>query len=264
MYKGKFMLKIYLFIISLCVFLAIFAPILSPYDPNLVNLSQAKIAPNLEHLFGTDMLGRDVLTRILYSLRISLWVGFCASFLSVIFAFLYAFLTRLFAYVFFARVLDMLLALPSLLIIMFFQSFLNGGILSMTLVIALGHFAYIARVLDIEIGKYQKLEFYENALILGSTRFKALFSEIAPACLNLLFVLFVFNIAHAIANEATLSFFGLGVNLGEASLGNMLNEASKGLFLGFWWMLLFPVGFILLLILPLLALGNDLQKRSKL
>lgn len=257
------MRKLCVILIVFCIFLALFAPFLSPYDPNLIDLNKAKLSPNLEHFFGTDMLGRDIYTRILYSLRISLFVGFFSAMLSVFFAFCYAFFTRFFAYTFFARMLDMLLAMPSLLVIMFFQSFLNGGIITMSFVIALGHFAFVARVLDIQISKFQKLEFYQNAIVLGSTKFRALFKEIFPACLNVLFVLFVLNIAHAISNEATLSFFGLGVDLAKPSLGNMLGEASKGLFLGIWWMLVFPVAFMLLLILPLFALGNLMQEESK-
>ncbi|EAK9946436.1 ABC transporter permease [Campylobacter lari] len=257
------MRKFCVMMILLSFILALFAPLISSYDPNLVDLSKAKIAPNLSHIFGTDLLGRDVFTRILYALRVSLFVGIMAAFFSVLFACVYVFLTRFFAYAFFARVIDMLLALPSLLVIMFFQSFLAGSLWSMIFIIALGHFAFVAKVLDTQLNKFQKLEFYQNAIILGSSKMKALFSELLPACWNLIFVLFVLNIAHAITSEATLSFFGLGVELWTPSLGNMLNEASKAVFLGFWWMIVFPVAFILMLILPLLALGNDLQEEIK-
>ncbi|MBF7046617.1 ABC transporter permease [Campylobacter volucris] len=257
------MRKIYLALFFISIILAVFAPYINSYDPNLIDLNKAKQAPNLIHIFGTDLLGRDLFARILYALRVSLLVGILAAFLSVVFALFYVFLTRFFAYAFFARVLDMLLALPSLLVIMFFQSFLAGSIWSMIFIIALGHFAFVAKVLDTHINKFQKLEFYQNAIILGSTKTKALFKELLPACWNLLFVLFVLNIAHAITSEATLSFFGLGVDLSTPSLGNILNEVSKSVFLGFWWMIVFPVMFILLLILPLLALGNDMQEGIK-
>lgn len=257
------MRKICISLIILSIFLAIFAPFLSTQDPTLVDLSKAKMAPNLVYFFGTDLLGRDIFSRILYALRISLFVGVMAAFFSVLFACVYVFLTRFFAYAFFARVLDMLLALPSLLVIMFFQSFLQGSLWSMIFIIALGHFAFVAKVLDTQLNKFQKMEFYQNAIVLGANKFKALFSELLPACWNLLFVLFDLNIAHAITSEATLSFFGLGVDLFTPSLGNILNEANKAVFLGCWWMILFPIAFILLLILPLLALGNDLQEEIK-
>ncbi|MCR6573952.1 ABC transporter permease [Campylobacter insulaenigrae] len=257
------MRKFYIFLIILSIFLALFAPFLSKYDPVLIELNVAKIAPNFTHIFGTDILGRDIFSRTLYALRISLFVGVSAAFLSVIFALAYVFISRFFAYAFFSRILDMLLALPSLLVIMFFQSFLSGSLWSMIFIIALGHFAFIAKVIDNQLNKFQKLEFYQNAIILGSTKTKALFSDLLPACLNLIFVLFVLHIAHSITAEATLSFFGLGVELSTPSLGNMLNDANKAVFLGFWWMIVFPVVFILLLILPLLALANDTQEDIK-
>ncbi|WP_291950484.1 ABC transporter permease [Campylobacter sp.] len=253
----------YIFFIILSIFLALFAPFLSTHDPILIDLNTAKIPPNLTYIFGTDILGRDIFSRILYALRVSLFVGVSAAFLSIIFALIYVFISRFFAYVFFSRLLDMLLALPSLLVIMFFQSFLVGSLWSMIFIIALGHFAFAAKVVDNQLNKFQKLEFYQNAIVLGSTRLKALFNELLPACLNLLFVLFILHIAHSITAEATLSFFGLGVELSTPSLGNMLNDVSKAVFLGFWWMIIFPVVFILLLILPLLALANDIQEDIK-
>ena len=77
--------------------------------------------------------------------------------------------------------------------------------------------------------------------------------------MNLLLVLFILNIAHAISHEATLSFFGLGVSLDEVSLGRLLDEGAKTVFIGAWWLVIFPVAFLLMLILPLLALASNLQ-----
>ncbi len=81
-----------------------------------------------------------------------------------------------------------------------------------------------------------------------------------PALKSLIFVLFIFNIIHAIATEATLSFFGLGLGFNIPTLGTLLNESSKAIFIGAWWMILFPLLALMFLFLPLLWLGNYLQK----
>ena len=242
-----------------CLLFAIFVPLLSPYAAGFNELANAKMPPNLEHFFGTDLLGRDLFTQLAQGLRVSLFVGFVAAFMSVVLGVLFVLLARSFFYSFFIRSLDAILAAPSLLIVMFFQSFLSGNLLTMSFVIALGHFAFIAKLLDSELNSLMKSEFYLCALALGSTKFRAFYKDLLPACVNLLLVLFILNIAHAISHEATLSFFGLGVSLDEVSLGRLLDEGAKAVFIGAWWLVIFPVAFLLALILPLLALASNLQ-----
>lgn len=244
-----------------CLCFALFVPFFSPYDANSTDLSAVRLAPSWAHFLGTDTLGRDLFTRIAYALRTSFIVGFGASFLAIIFALFYVFLARFFLYSVFMRALDAFLAFPALLLAMFFQSFLGGSLGVMVLVIAATHWCVVAKIFDSEIIKFQKLDFYLCAIVLGSTQFKAMLNEILPASLNLLIILFVLNVAHAIGNEATLSYFNLGVALGEPSLGVLLSDASKAIFIGAWWMIVFPLLALLMLILPLLALANALQDR---
>ncbi|ATE68215.1 Peptide ABC transporter permease [Campylobacter jejuni] len=97
-------------------------------------------------------------------------------------------------------------------------------------------------------------------MVLGRTKFRAFFKDLIPALKTLIFTLFIFNIVHAIATEATLSFFGLGLGFEIPTLGTLLSESSKAVFIGAWWMILFPLLSLLLLFLPLLWLGNFLQK----
>lgn len=257
MYKKIYLLSPFL----LCLFLALFVPLFSPYDANLSDLNKASLAPSLSHLFGTDILGRDLLTRCAKALGVSLFVGFSTSFLALFLGLVFALLSRLFWHNFFLGLFDMLLALPSLLIAMFAQSVLGGGLYLTIIVLALGHFAFIAKLLYVELENLSKSDFYLCAIVLGSSRLKALFYQLMPAYINICFVLFILNTAHAISGEATLSFFGLGVALGEPSLGNLLSEGARALFIGAWWLILFPVLLLLCLIMPLLALGNSLQDK---
>lgn len=244
----------------ICVLFALFVPFISSHSVNLNELANARMSPNLSHFFGTDLLGNDLFTQIAYALRVSFFVGFVAAFMSIVLAIIYTLLARCFFYDFFIRSLDAILAFPNLLLIMFFQSFFGGNLLMMAFIIALGHFAFIAKLLDSELNRLMKSDFYLCALALGSTRLKAFYTDLLPACINLLFVLFVLNVAHSIGSEATLSFFGLGVNLDEVSLGKLLNEGAKAIFTGTWWLIVFPVVFLLALILPLFAFASSFAK----
>lgn len=247
-------------LILLCI-LAISAPLIAPYPINFINLAEVKLPPSSLHLMGTDLLGRDVLTNLLYSLQNSLLISLFASFLSLVFALLFVSIAHLWAYTFFMRILDMFLAIPSLILIMFFQSFLQGNIATISVLIALSNWVYAAKILENTFSTTKNLDFYTCSLVLGASKYKALLTEILPSCKNLIFILFILNIAHSIGHESILSFFGLGVPVGEFSLGVLLSDAGKGVFLGAWWLILFPALTLLLLILPLLALANSLQDR---
>lgn len=235
-------------------------PLFSSYDPHFGNINAIYIAPNLKHILGTDMLGRDLFTRILYGIKTSFFIGLLSSFLTLVLALFYIFVARLFFYTFFMRLLDMFLALPFLLLMMFFSGFMRGNDLSIILIIALTHWSFVAKLFASELKRLENLEFYQAALVLGSTKTKAFFKDLLPPCFSLLSVLFVLNIVHAISTEATLSFFGLGLDFEIASLGNILNEASKAVFIGAWWIVLYPLLALLILILPLLALSAYLRK----
>lgn len=259
---GKSMLKVLLMLapLILCALFALFVPFFSPYALGFGELADSKLAPNVSHFFGTDLLGRDLLTQIAYALRVSLFVGFSSSLLAIIFAVIFILIARCFFYSFFMRSLDAILAMPSLLIILFFQSFLGGNVLVMSFVIALGHFAFIAKVLDSKLDSIMKSEFYLCAISLGSTKFRAFYNDLLPACVNLIAILFVINIAHAISHEATISFFGLGVPLDSVSLGGLLNDGARAVLSG-GWLVIYPVIFLLALVLPLLGIASFLQDR---
>ena len=129
------------------------------------------------------------------------------------------------------------------------------------IIIDLGHFALLAKLLDTQISSIILSDFYKNAIVLGSSRLSLFIYEILPSVFHLLLVFFVINIAHGISAEAMLSFFGLGLDLSANSLGIVLNEASKSLFIGAWWLVFFPVLSTLALILPLLYFAYFLQDK---
>lgn len=248
--------------LSLPFFLCLLCVIL-PIDENLITLSQAKLSPNAMHWLGTDLLGRDLFWRILASFRVSFVVGFGASSLALIFALIFVVFFHFYFRSLGEKIIEMFLIFPSLIFVMFVQSFLKAGIWVMIFVIALGHWALIAKVLNTEIEKISKQDFYQCSRLLGFSKFKALWSEIFPACIHIIIMLWILNFIHAIGNEATLSFFGLGIEPTKASFGNILADSSKAIFLGGWWMIVFPILALMMMILPMLFGAHLLQKGKK-
>ncbi|WP_141084629.1 ABC transporter permease subunit, partial [Campylobacter jejuni] len=110
--------------------------------------------------------------------------------------------------VFWMRILEFFLALPAFLLMMFFQSMITSDVFLMIFLIALIHWCFIARIIESELKRLENLDFYKANIVLGRTKFRAFFKDLIPALKTLIFTLFIFNIVHAIATEATLSFFG--------------------------------------------------------
>ncbi|WP_027327394.1 ABC transporter permease [Helicobacter pametensis] len=252
------MRKVFLFLPFFVCLICVFIPI----DDNLISLAQSKLSPSLTHWFGTDLLGRDLFWRIIASFKISFVVGFGASSLSLVFALIFVVFFYFVCPALGYRIIELFLALPSLIFVMFVQSFFHGGVLTMIFVIALGHWAMIAKVLSDEIHKIHKQDFYQCSRMLGISKFRALWSEVLPACLNVLVILWILNFSHAIGNEATLSFFGLGIEPSKASLGNILADSAKAIFVGGWWMIVFPIAALMFMILPMLFSAHHFQRKE--
>lgn len=247
------------YILLLIFFCVLF--VLYPYDAYLTNLNEIKMPPSLYHLFGTDMLGRDLLARCIKAVQNSIIIGFFASFLTIVLGLICAILAGTFARSFWLGLFDVLLALPSLILAMFMQSVFNGGVLTTIIILALTHFAFVAKILDAEFFILKKNDFYLCAILLGSSKIKALFKELIPNCFHIILILFIFNIAHAIIAEAGISFFGFGINLEDISLGKLLNEGANAIFFDAWWMFIFPIIIFLLLLMPLFMINNYLQNK---
>ena len=256
-------MKIYKFFLAVFVFfviLAVFAPFFAPFDPNFSDFQNVNLAPSQTHIFGTDFMGRDLLSRVFYALRTSLIVGVGASFITTLIASFYAYIATLnsnFIKEFFDRLIDAFLSLPSIIFIMIFSSISGGRLFAIILIIGLCSWMQSAKVILGALKTMLKSDFIAQAKINGATHFKLIFFEALPNLKALLFTLFGINAAHAIAMEATLSFFGVGSDLSAISLGLMLNESTQALFMGSWWVVLFPGAVLFLLILSFAILSTS-------
>lgn len=250
------------FLVLLAAILA--APLLTPHHPLTVRMDSVLQAPSSIHLLGTDELGRDVFSRLLYGGRVSISVGAAAMFVSIVAGVLYGavsgfsggWIDRLMM-----RLIDALLSIPSLLLMIGLQLVFPPSLLTVILVISLTSWMPIARLIRTELLAMKKDVFIQASTVVGASPIQLLYRHMLPQCIPTIIVLAVSGISHAILAEATLSFLGIGIPPQEPSWGNMLMGAQSHLLSGAWWLAVFPAACIMYTILAINFLGDRLQDR---
>ena len=243
---------------------ALFAPLLAPYDPIKTSPAKALVAPSLsQHLLGTDHLGRDMLSRLIYGARISVTVGFLAVFVSGTLGVLIAVVSGVYkGWVdrLLMRVTDAFLALPYLMIAVTVISILKPSMMNVILVIGLLRWMDYARVLRGEVLRLIEMDFVRLAIVAGCTRRRIIMRHIFPNIVNTLLVLTTLGVGAGVIAEAALSFLGLGVPRPLPSWGTMLAESQKYLYTA-WWLPLIPGLAISLLVMSSNLMGDWLRDR---
>ncbi len=217
-------------IIALFVIVTIGAPIFAPCDPYAQELSNRAGKATMEHLLGTDQLGRDILSRIIYGGRVSLMVGLIPT---LIYMGLGTILGLIAGFIggktdnIIMRIADVLMAFPSLLLAMLVSYTLGGGMLTIFIALSLAGWAGTARVVRSEVLSLREKEYVEAATSIGVKRSVIMLRHILPNCVPTLVVLFTMNVPSNILTEASLSFLGIGAQPPEASWGLMVYEMKK-------------------------------------
>jgi peptide/nickel transport system permease protein len=240
--------------------LAILAPLVAPYAPNTVNVGIRLLAPSARHLLGTDELGRDVLTRLLYGARISLLTGIVVVGIGAAFGMLVggvaAYAGRGVEWVL-MRLTDLILCFPPIILALAIGAALGVGttntIIAM-LVVWWPKFARLARSLVLQ---QRTLEYVEAATVAGYNAARILFRHIAPNAVGPLIVLVTLDIGNAIITFAGLSFLGLGVVPPRPEWGSMVAEGRE--FVSQWWVASFPGLAILTVVLGFNFLGDGIR-----
>ena len=249
------------FFLVLLVLAAIFVPVLSPYDAVNGDPSIRLQAPSAAHWLGTDEMGRDVLTRLLYGARISLAVGVVPTLISMVLGVALGIAAGYFGgwvdYVL-MRLADVMLAFPSLLLAMVIMYTLGGGVMNIFLALALVGWASVARVARSETISLKESEYVQAAQSIGVKPLRIILRHILPNCLPALIVLFTLNIPSAILSESSLSFLGVGVQLPNSSWGLMVNLGRQFLY-NAPWISLAPSAAIMLVVLSCNFLGDGLR-----
>jgi peptide/nickel transport system permease protein len=250
------------FIIILGVFLlAILAPIIAPYDPGDINVKAILLAPSYEHWMGTDGLGRDVLTRMLYGGRISLLVGLVAVGISTIIGIILGAIAgyyRGWVDTLIMRLVDVMLSIPSFFLILAVIAFLTPSIINVMIVIGLTSWMGVTRLVRAEFLSLQGREFVQASRTLGAKDARLIFTHLLPNSLSPIIVSSVLGVAGAVLMESGLSFLGLGVQAPQASWGNILTDGKDYIQFA-WWLSLFPGLAILITVLGYNLLGEGLR-----
>ena len=252
-----------LIMITIMAFAAIFAPLLTPYGRDAVNLLNSNAKPDRNHLLGTDSLGRDILTRLLYGARISLTVGFVSTGLRIVIGVLLGGIAGYYGKAvdnIIMRIADVFSCLPFLPIAITIVAMLKPSIYNMMLVLAILGWPGIARIVRAEILSLREREFMEAATALGISDFRKIIAHLLPNTMASVIVSATIGIASAILTESSLSFLGLGVAPPTPSWGNMLTDAQNQYVLkNRWWQWIPPGLAIFIAVMSLNLLGDGLR-----
>ena len=247
--------------VALLVLAALLAPLLSPYAPTDIDIDNILSPPAAAHPFGTDDLGRDVLTRMLYGSRISLSVGFVAVGISVLIGIVIGSLAGYFGGrtdAILMRFVDIMLTFPSLFLILAVISVVGPGVYTIMIVIGITGWMDVARLVRAEFLTLKERDFVLAARSTGAGNARIIFIHVLPNALSPVFVAATFGIAGAILLESGLSFLGLGIQPPEASWGNILTTGKDYIEVA-WWMSFFPGLAILVTSLSYNLLGEGLR-----
>lgn len=253
-----------LVLLAAIVFVALFAPWLAPYDPLEQNIVARLEPPSAEFWLGTDSYGRDVLSRLIYGARISLFVGFVAILIAMlvgtVIGVLAGYIGGLFDQIVMG-VLDVLLAFPTLLLGLMIAAMLGASLENLIIAIAVTEVAPFARVARAPTISLRQRDFVEASRSYGCGPLRIMFRHILPNMISDVVVMSSLWLASAIRTEASLSFIGLGVPPPAATWGGMIREGFENI-LDAWWLAVFPSMAILATVLALNLLGDALRDAS--
>ena len=248
-------------IIASVLAFALLAPLLAPYDPDAINVKSILLPPSTAHLMGTDSLGRDVFSRMLYGARISLLVGFVAVGIATAIGVILGAISgyyRGWVDVLIMRLVDVMLSIPTFFLILAVIAFLTPSIWNIMIVIGLTSWMGVTRLVRAEFLSLREREFVLASATLGARDHRLIFRHLLPNSLTPVIVSFVLGVASAVLVESGLSFLGLGVQPPQASWGNILTEGKEYIQFA-WWLSFFPGMAILLTVLGYNLLGEGLR-----
>ena len=250
-----------LIITSILLILGVFAPLIAPYNYAYSDLMSANQFPSWDHLFGTDAIGRDYFSRILYGLRTSLMVGFVSVAISCLIGIPLGLLAGLggnWADFIVMRIVEVMTAFPGLLFAIFLVSVLGSGVRNVILVIGLTAWLTICRLTRAQLLTLREQEFVMAARSIGVNPFRIAFRHVLPNALAPIVIVIALSIPVAIFTEAGLSFLGIGINEPTPSLGKMVSDGAPYMQV-YWYLGFFPTVAIALAMLGFTFLGDGLR-----
>lgn len=227
------------------------------------NLEQRNLSPSLSHPFGTDWLGRDMLTRTIKGLALSLQVGVVAGASSVVIAGVLGLAAAGLGRVVDRAVgwlIDLFLSVPHLVTLLLIAFVLGGGAKGIIIGVALTHWPSLSRVIRAEVMQIRTAPYVAMSRNFGKSRWWIAVRHINPHLLPQLLVGLILVVPHAILHEASITFIGMGLSPHEPAIGIILSESMRYLSSGLWWLALFPGLCLLLLVRSFAVLGENLKQ----
>jgi peptide/nickel transport system permease protein len=244
-----------LFLVSLC------APFITPYDPAAINAYQVLLPPSAAHWMGTDELGRDIFTRVVFGTRISLYVGFVAVGIAVAIGTVVGLLSGFYGGwidSILMRFVDIMLCFPTFFLILAVIALLEPSIWNIMLIIGVTGWMGVARLVRAEVLSIKERDYVMAARSIGASDLRIIFRHILPNAAAPVLVAATLGIAGAILTESALSFLGIGVQPPTPSWGNILTSGKDYLEFA-WWLSLFPGFAILITVLAYNLLGEGIR-----
>jgi peptide/nickel transport system permease protein len=255
-------------ILASIALVAVFAGVLAPYDPEIGALGARfrppawQVGGSAEYLLGTDHLGRDVLSRLIFGARVSMVVGFTAvlfagaigTTLGIVSGYLGGWVDQVIM-----RVTDTWLALPALTFAIFLAAIVGPSEMNIVIILGLVYWTRYARVIRGEVLSLKEREFVRLAIVAGCSKRTIMRRHILPNVINSAVVLGTLMLGVVIVTEAALSFLGVGVPPPKPAWGLMLADGKKGLMVGYWWLTVLPGMCIMLMVLSANLLGDWLR-----
>jgi peptide/nickel transport system permease protein len=255
-------------ILVVLLLVAVFAEFIAPHDPEVGSLGQRFKPPawspggTTEYLLGTDHIGRDVLSRLIFGARVSIMVGFTAvifagivgTALGILSGYLGGWVDQVIM-----RVTDTWLALPALTFAIFLAAIVGPSEFNIIIILGAVYWTRYARVIRGEVLSLKERDFVRLAIVANCTKWTIMRRHLLPNVLNTAIVLATLMLGVVIVSEAALSFLGVGVPPPKPAWGLMLADGKKGLMAGYWWLTVFPGVCIVLMVLAANLLGDWLR-----
>ena len=241
---------------------AVLADRLAPYNPLTANYGVIRDPPLARHVLGTDHLGRDVLSRIIFGARVTLLVAISSVLLGDTIGFIWGVASGYLggrADLISQRVLDVLMSLPSLILALLLMAGLGAGLTTVIVAIAVTRVPLSSRVVTSMVLSVKELAYVEAARVLGASEARVMARHVAPQCVAPFLIITTGHLGAAIFIEAALSFVGVGVPPPTPSWGNMLGGVLAEAFKPPWWMVVFPGVAITVTILAVNLFGDALR-----
>ncbi len=251
-----------LIVIGAIAGMAILAPLISPYDPNATDSNQAMSSVSLQHPMGTDIFGRDILSRVIHGARVDLLVALGATLIALVIS---SAVGSLSGYSggwidhTLMRVIDTIMSFPSFILAMGISAALGNKLINVVIAIAITHIPIYTRLIRGEMLRIREMEYAEAARTVGNPKSRIIFYHLLPNCFPPVIVQATLAMGWAILTVAGLSFIGLGIQPPLSEWGYMTAEGANYIVSGEWWIFLFPGLAIMITVLSFNMVGDALR-----